>query len=147
MFGAAAAFGVGTALAGRYLTDRPRLTQRVNSACTLAAAVVTGALLLPSSGAAVCGLFVVYYFLSAISCCAITNLNEMRGRAIGNVDDTMALQVFAWTVGFAVGGLLAALASGGADPAARQRLALLALGGGNMIYSLLAMRARRRAWA
>ena len=61
------------------------------------------------------------YFVSAFVGLAATTALEKRGRQIGRTDGVMALSVFLWTVGFAGGGAVANVATGGLASAARQR--------------------------
>ena len=80
---------------------------------------------------------------------SVTLLPELhRSPAIHHLHGSHAFQVFFWTAGFAFGGVLAVVASGGGASAARQRIVMALAGLLNAIYAIGTMvvrAARRRA--
>jgi predicted MFS family arabinose efflux permease len=135
MLAAALFFVVGSTGGGFLLAQRPGATYPALGVCGVLSALVTAALLLPTTGFGVSALFCAYFLISAVTGVAVTSALEERGRLLGAVDDVMALQVFFWTLGFTAGGLLSVFATAGAATAARQQLTLAVLGLINLLYT------------
>ncbi|KAL1508538.1 hypothetical protein AB1Y20_004637 [Prymnesium parvum] len=146
MLCAALCFIVGSTSSGFVFARWPHLVNGILVVAAFATSILTGTVFLPATGIGVSAIYCGYCMLSAFVSIAVTSALEERGKALGNTDDVMALQVFFWTLGFGVGGVLAVLASGGAGSAARQRIVMAAAGGLNALYatSLVAAASRRR---
>ena len=140
MLAAALLYVLGTTATGCVLAHRPAAAQGLLAFAAVASTFATAAVLLPSTALGVAALFCAYFLLSSVVGVAVTSAFEERGRILGNMDDVMALQVFAWTSGFSLGGALSVIAAGGAASIARQRLTLGVVSAINLVYCLCYMR-------
>ena len=136
MLVAALIFVLGSTGAGMLFAQRPDVAEPVLGIAALGSTLVSATLLLPRTGLGVSALLGAFVLFSSVIGVGVTSALEERGKHLGNIDDVMALQVFAWTGGFAVGGVLSVIATGGAASAARQRLTLAAVSALNLVYSI-----------
>lgn len=126
----------GSAGSGYVLTRSPEATGTMISAAAIGASLLAATVLLPGSGIGVSALFCAYFAMSSLLGIAITASLEERGRQLGCPDDVAALQVFFWTCGFAVGGLVAVVANSGTASVSRQQAVMAVVGALNLCYAV-----------